>query len=199
MRAGSLVHYPLHRSLPPSPSASFSRTAPPTTFSRSSFASQPTSRPFRILGLQQVAIGAIDKSPLSNLWTNIFGIPQIGNYKSEKENVDEDTLQLGKKGSPFAVEVDLMMPIDAEKSPKVHVPSLNHIGLWVDDLPKAVAWMESQGVRFTPGGIRKGASGHDVTFIHPKGDEKNPIGGGGVLIELVQAPTEVIDAFTEGV
>lgn len=153
MRAGSLVHYPLHRSLPPSPSASFSRTAPPTTFSRSSFASQPTSRPFRILGLQQVAIGAIDKSPLSNLWTNIFGIPQIGNYKSEKENVDEDTLQLGKKGSPFAVEVDLMMPIDAEKSPKVHVPSLNHIGLWVDDLPKAVAWMESQGVRFTPGGV----------------------------------------------
>lgn len=38
-----------------------------------------------------------------------------------------------------------------------------------------------------------------MTFIHPKGDEKNPIGGGGVLIELVQAPTEVIDAFTEGV
>jgi lactoylglutathione lyase len=44
------------------------------------------------------------------------------------------------------------------------------------------------GVRFTPGGIRKGASGHDVTFIHPKGDANYPIGGGGVLIELVQAP-----------
>jgi len=77
----------------------------------------------------------------------------MGNYKSEKENVDEDILQLGRKGSPFAVEVDLMMPIDAEKSPRFHVPSLNHIGLWVDDLPKAVAWMESQGVRFTPGGV----------------------------------------------
>jgi len=169
-----------------------------TTFSQpKSFASQP-GRPFQILGLQQVAIGAVDKSPLTNLWTNIFGIPQIGNYKSEKENVDEDILLLGKKGSPLAVEVDLMMPIDAEKSPKVHVPSLNHIGLWVDDLPVAVAWMESQGVRFTPGGIRKGASGHDVTFIHPKGDEKHPIGGGGVLIELVQAPKEVIDAFKDG-
>lgn len=46
--------------------------------------------------------------------------------------------------------------------------------------------------------IRKGASGHDVTFIHPKGDEENPIGGGGVLIELVQAPKNVIDAYTEG-
>ncbi len=45
--------------------------------------------------------------------------------------------------------------------------------------------------------IRKGASGHNVTFIHPKGDERNPISGEGVLIELVQAPKNVIDAYTE--
>ena len=56
--------------------------------------------------------------------------------------------------------------------------------------------MEEQGVRFTPGGIRKGAAGHDVTFIHPKGNEKSPISGCGVLIELVQAPKEVIDALS---
>ena len=149
MRAGSIIHHPLNRSLSLVLS---SRTVPPTVvLSRSLFA--PQSRPFKILGLQQVAIGALDKSPLSNLWTNIFGIPQIGSYRSEKENVDEDILLLGTKDSPFAVEVDLMMPIDSEKSPKVHVPSLNHIGLWVDDLPAAVAWMESQGVRFTPGGV----------------------------------------------
>ena len=52
-----------------------------------------------------------------------------------------------------------------------------------------------QGVRFTPGGIRPGASGHNVTFIHPKGNEKSPIGGAGVLIELVQAPPDVIAAL----
>ena len=111
------------------------------------------SRPFKILGLQQIAIGSLDKFSLSNLWTNIFGVPKIGNYKSEKENVDEDILVLGKEDSPLAVEVDLMMPIDAEKSPKVHVPPLTHIGLWVDDLPAAVSWMENEGVRFTPGGV----------------------------------------------
>jgi lactoylglutathione lyase len=172
-----------------------------------SFASSPTRsfairaeeaspRPFRVLGLQQIAIGSLDKSPLSNLWMNVFGVPRIGNYRSEKENVDEDILLLGKPGSPHAVELDIMMPIDPSKSPRVHVPPLNHIGLWVDDLPAAVAWMESRGVRFTPGGIRKGASGHDVTFIHPKGNEESPIGGGDVLIELVQAPEEVIVALT---
>ena len=121
---------------------------------------------------------------------------QIGSYKSEKENVDEDILLLGKSGCPHSVEVDLMMPIAPDKSPMVHVPCLNHIGLWVDDLPEAVKWMERNGVRFTPGGIRKGAAGHDVTFIHPKGNEQSPIGGGGVLIELVQAPKEVIEALS---
>jgi lactoylglutathione lyase len=70
---------------------------------------------------------------------------------------------------------------------------LNHIGLWVDDLKTAVEWMEQNGVRFTPGGIRKGAAGYDITFIHPKGNETSPIGGCGVLIELVQAPDEVIE------
>lgn len=51
------------------------------------------------------------------------------------------------------------------------------------------------GVRFTPGGIRPGASGHNVTFIHPKGNEASPIGGAGVLIELVQAPPDVVTAL----
>lgn len=177
---------------------SLSSTFHPCSLQRSfASATSESRRPFQVLGLQQIAIGSLEKSPLSNLWTNIFGLSQIGNYKSEKENVDEDILLLGKKDRPSsAVEVDLMMPIDPAKSPKVHIPPLNHIGLWVDDLPAAVTWMESQGVRFTPGGIRKGASGHDVTFIHPKGNEKSPIGGGGVLIELVQAPEEVISELS---
>lgn len=152
-------------------------------------------RPFQILGLQQIAVGSLSKESMSNIWVDIFGIAKTGTYVSEKENVDEDILKLGPKGSPYVVEVDLMTPLDPDKSPKVHVPPLNHIGLWVDDLSSAVTWMEEKGVRFTPGGIRKGAAGHDVTFIHPKGNENAPIGGAGVLIELVQAPPDVIDAL----
>ena len=47
-------------------------------------------------------------------------------------------------------------------------------------------------MRFAPGGIRRGASGHDVAFIHPKGNAEAPIGGGGVLLELVQAPESMV-------
>lgn len=111
---------------------------------------------------------------------------------SASENVDEDILKLGV--GPYAVEIDLMQPLDPTKSPKVHVPPLNHIGLWVDDLAAAVADLEAAGVRFAPGGIRKGASGHNVAFIHPKGNADKPLSGEGVLIELVQAPDDVRNA-----
>lgn len=150
-------------------------------------------RPFRILGLQQIAVGGLDKGRLRKLWVDTLGLTLTGNYKSERENVDEDIAVAGK--GPFKVEVDLMQPVDAEKKPKVNDPALNHIGLWVDDLAAAVKWLEAEGMRFTPGGIRKGAAGYDVTFIHPKGDEKSPLCGEGVLIELVQAPDDVIRAF----
>jgi lactoylglutathione lyase len=146
------------------------------------------SRPFRILGLQQIAVGGPDKAKLRHLWIDLLGLTLEGSYRSEKENVDEDIAVVGEGDA--RVEVDLMQPLDPEGRPKVHVPPLNHIGLWVDDLPAAVAWLEARGVRFTPGGIRKGAGGHDVCFIHPKGNDASPQGGEGVLIELVQAPTK---------
>jgi lactoylglutathione lyase len=143
-------------------------------------------RPFRVLGLQQVAIGGPSKANLRHLWVDLFGISATGTFRSERENVDEDILSIA------GVEIDLMEPIDPSKSPKVHEPRLNHLGLWVDDLPAAVKWLSEQGVRFTPGGIRKGAAGHDVCFIHPKGDATSPLSGEGVLIELVQAPPELL-------
>lgn len=150
-------------------------------------------RPFRILGLQQVAIGGLDKGALRRLWVDLLGLHPHGTYRSERENVDEDIVTAG--AGPLKVEVDLMQPINPEGKPRVHDPALNHIGLWVDDLRAAVTWLEAQGMRFAPGGIRKGAAGFDVCFIHPKGNEQFPLGGEGVLIELVQAPPEVVSAF----
>lgn len=151
-----------------------------------------SARPFRVLGVQQVALGGLDKAALAALWVDLLGLERVGTHRSERENVDEDIVRAGR--GPFAVEIDLMQPIDPERKPRVQEPALNHFGLWVDDLPRAVSWLGERGVRFAPGGIRKGAAGHDVCFIHPKGSEDQPVGGGGVLIELVQAPPELIAA-----
>jgi lactoylglutathione lyase len=152
-----------------------------------------TDRPFRVLGVQQIAVGAPSKTALRRLWIDLLGLALVGGFRSETENVDEDIAAAG--AGPLAVEVDLMQPLDPDGRPRVHEPALNHVGLWVDDLRAAVAWLERQGVRFTPGGIRKGAAGHDVCFIHPKGSAESPVGGEGVLIELVQAPPEVVRAL----
>ncbi len=152
-----------------------------------------TARPFRVLGIQQVAIGGTDKQRMKTLWVDMLGLEQTGTFQSERENVDEDILAMGQ--GAFKVEVDLMQPLDIDKKPAVHTTPLNHIGLWIDDLPKAVEWLTGHGVRFAPGGIRKGAAGYDITFLHPKSNDEFPIAGEGVLIELVQAPEEVIAAL----
>jgi lactoylglutathione lyase len=150
-------------------------------------------RPFKVLGIQQVAIGGLSKERLKTLWVDKLGLEVTGTFRSERENVDEDICAMG--AGAFRVEVDLMQPLDPDKKPAVHATPLNHIGLWIDDLPKAVEWLGANGVRFAPGGIRKGAAGHDICFIHPKGSDEFPLGGEGVLIELVQAPPEVIVAL----
>ncbi len=150
-------------------------------------------RPFQVLGIQQIAVGGLDKLALRKLWVETLGLTLSGDFQNEAENVDEDIAVCGS--GPFEVEVDLMQPIDPEKRPKVHEPALNHVGLWIDDLHAAVAWLEAKGMRFAPGGIRRGATGHEICFVHPKGNADSPIGGEGVLIELVQAPPEVVKAF----
>jgi len=150
-------------------------------------------RPFHVLGVQQIALGATSKSELRALWVDRLGLALTGWFRSERENVDEDVCVAGV--GLGRVEVDLMEPIDATAKPAVHLPALNHVGLWIDDLRGAVAWLEANGVRMAPGGIRAGASGHDICFIHPRPNEAFPVAGAGVLIELVQAPADVVAAW----
>ncbi len=149
-------------------------------------------RPFRVLGVQQVAIGSADKQKLRTLWVDLLGLEPTGDFRSEDENVDEVILRAGE--GEHAVEIDLMQPLRPGERPRVDDPPLHHLGLWLDDLAAAHAWLTARGVRFAPGGIRRGAAGHDVCFIHPKGSAEAPQGGEGVLIELIQAPPSVIAA-----
>ena len=70
-------------------------------------------KPFRVLGIQQIAIGGPSKAALGSLWVDLFGCTKTGSFRSERENVDEDILTLGK--GAYAVEIDLMEPINPEK------------------------------------------------------------------------------------
>ena len=150
-------------------------------------------RPFRVLGVQQIALGALHHQPLLEFWSELLGLEVQAHFESASENVREAILHLGAGAAK--IELDLMEPLDPSAKPKVHEPALNHFGLWLDDLAAAYAWLSARGVRFAPGGVRRGAAGHDVCFIHPKPSADAPRSGEGVLIELVQAPPAVIAAF----
>jgi lactoylglutathione lyase len=152
-----------------------------------------TARPFNVLGVQQIALGSRDRLALRTLWVDCLGLTPASTYTSAAENVDEEILSVGV--GLGRVEVDLMQPVDVAARPTIHEPALHHVGLWIDALHSAVAWLVWRGVRLTPGGIRRGATGHDVCFIHPKPSALFPICGNGTLIELVQAPPDLIAEF----
>src|ERR671929_2123812 len=126
-----------------------------------------SSRPFKVLGIQQIAIGGPSKDRLRTLWVDKLGLELTGNFVSERENVDEDICAMGR--GAFKVEVDLMQPLDPDKKPAVHTTPLNHIGLWIDDLPKAVEWLGANGVAFSPRRHPQGAPGLGHLLFHPEG------------------------------
>lgn len=150
-------------------------------------------RPFAVLGVQQIALGGPDRSALRALWADCFGLQSVGHFVSATENVDEEILTLGL--GLGQVEVDLMQPVDASARPVIQTPTLHHVGLWIDELRSALMWLVSHGVRIAPGGIRRGAAGHDVCFVHPKPSRYFPIAGQGALIELVQAPPSLVAEY----
>jgi lactoylglutathione lyase len=73
-----------------------------------------SAKPFKILGIQQIAIGGPDKARLKSLWVDMFGLSVKSTFVSERENVDEDICALGS--GPTAVEVDLMQPWTRRRS-----------------------------------------------------------------------------------
>lgn len=60
-------------------------------------------------------------------------------------------------------------------------PGIHHVCIAVPDLEAAIGSAESEGATVIPPGVRTGAGGHRVAFLHPRSS-------GGVLIELSEAP-----------
>ncbi len=67
-------------------------------------------RPFKVLGIQQIAVSGPDKHRLRTLWVDTLGLEFSGTYQSVSENVDEDIAVVGS--GPLKVEVDLAAASD---------------------------------------------------------------------------------------
>jgi lactoylglutathione lyase len=135
-------------------------------------------KPFRILGIQQIAVGGPTSSACARCGWTCFGLQVRSTFVSERENVDEDICALGS--GPTAVEVDLMQPLDPERKPAVHATPLNHVGLWVDDLPRAVRVDDGARRALRPGRHPQGCR-RPRHLLHPpaSGNDEFPLGGRG--------------------
>ena len=60
-------------------------------------------------------------------------------------------------------------------------PGIHHVCIAVPNVEAAIQGAESGGATVIPPGVRAGAGGHRVAFLHPRSC-------GGVLIELSEAP-----------
>ena len=114
----------------------------------------------------------------------MFRLEVTGNFVSERENVDEDICAMG--GGAFKVEVDPDAAARPEKSRRSTPPRSTTSASG----STACRWPSNGSPLISPlrpGRHPQGAAGYDITFLHPKANDEFPIGGEGVLIELVQA------------
>ncbi|MFQ5679130.1 MAG: methylmalonyl-CoA epimerase [Gemmatimonadota bacterium] len=81
--------------------------------------------------------------------------------------------------------VELLEPIDPSSSFARFLarrgPGVHHVCLRVDDVERAVGRARADGAELVSPGIRRGAEGRRVAFLHPRSS-------GGVLLELAEEP-----------
>ena len=70
-------------------------------------------RPFSVLGIQQIAVGGLDKQRLRSSWIDCLGLEYRETFVSEAETVDEDICDICV--GDFAVEVDIMHLVEVSK------------------------------------------------------------------------------------
>ena len=121
-------------------------------------------RPFKILGLMEVAFAGMKKEEINWFWKDIMGLTYIRETKFEVQNLQEHIYSSGTLNS--RLEIDLISTIKEMEGKNQVTSPFNHIGLWVDDLLKFVNYLKLKNIN-TIGGINKSPEGYDVVFINP--------------------------------
>ena len=153
-------------------------------------------RPFRVLGVQQIAVGGADKAALRTLWVDCLGLEvDRRHFRSERENVDEDICAVGSglargRGRPDA----------ADRSRRASRRSTRRrsttSACGSTTCAAAVAWLDGAAACASrPAASARARRATTSASSIPRPNDEFPIAGEGVLIELVQAPPEVIAAW----
>ena len=135
--------------------------------------------PFKVLGIEHVALAVKDADTSSNFFGFLLGIEHTSSEKITNQKVDThifDTTH-GKIELLNATSDD--SPIS--KFLKNRGEGIHHIAFKVDKLQPALDYLKDNGIQLIDETPKIGAEGLLVAFLHPKSTH-------GVLVELCQSP-----------
>lgn len=130
----------------------------------------------KIKRIDHVAVAVEDVDAALEKWRTAFGLEPTVREVVASQNTEAVLLPVGESN------VELISPKGNEGLQKFlekRGPGIHHIAIEVEGIELAIAFLESIGVPMIDKSPRKGARGHKVAFVHPKGT-------GGVLVELVE-------------
>ena len=133
--------------------------------------------PFKVLGLEHVAIALSDSDDLRTFFTEKLGL-EIG---KQERVIDQGVLtEIFNLGSS---KIEFLNPLSESSTVSKFLDkrgnAMHHIALSVDDISKAISFLIDEGVEMIDTAPRVGAEGYSIAFIHPKSTS-------GILVELCQ-------------
>ena len=129
-----------------------------------------------------IATDGIDEA--ATFWRDALGLAVAETEEVAEQKVRVAMLPLGESRIELLEGSSADSPISkflAKRGPGIH-----HIAVKVDNIRAALADLKGHGRRLIDEEPRTGAGGCLVAFVHPSS-------AGGVLLELVEHPTETIE------
>lgn len=135
-----------------------------------------------VLGVDHVGIAVADLEAAITFHTEVLG----GSVAHREVNVEQGVEEVMISYAAGA-QIQLLAPLDASstiaKFIDRHGPGLQQLAYRVTDIHAASAALREQGLHLLYDAPRRGTAGSLINFVHPKD-------AGGVLVELVEPPSD---------
>jgi len=129
----------------------------------------------KILKVDHIGIAVNNIEEAKKLYTDILGIPHLGNETVAEQKVTTAFFPVGD------AEVELLESTAPDGPIAKFIESrgqgMQHIAFRVENIEEALEELKAKGVRLIDEKPRKGAGGAKIAFLHPKSTF-------GVLVEL---------------
>lgn len=136
-----------------------------------------------ILRIDHVGIAVPDLDAAIAFYAENFGIMSVHEEVNAEQGVREAMLAVGDGST----RIQLLAPLSEDSTIAKFLgrsgPGMQQLAYTVDDVAATSADLRAKGLRLLYDEPRIGTAGSRVNFVHPKD-------AGGVLIELVELPTE---------